>query len=233
LLSQIGGLQKTSFIDYPGKISCVIFLSGCNFECPYCHNPSLVKGRQKATITADAIMDFLYKRRGLLEGVAISGGEPTLSPGLIPLCKRIKRLGYPIKLDTNGSRPRVLASIIREGLVDYIAMDIKTIPGHYSTFIKKGFAGQEIIQSIHLIMESGIDYEFRTTCVRPIINKRIMEEIAGLIKGARLYVLQRFVLKNVLRPEFFHGPEDGFNEEELFQLKTIVEPWVKRCIVRY
>jgi len=231
----LGGIQKNSFIDYPGKISCVIFVSGCNFDCPYCHNPSLVdpfRAEKRVVIKERAIMDFLHKRRDLLEGVVISGGEPTLSNGLIPFCKRIKQMGYPIKLDTNGSRPQVLDLLIREGLVDYIAMDIKTAPELYSVFIKRNFEAREILSGIQLIMASGKDYEFRTTCIRPIVNDRIIEKIARIIKGAHLYALQKFVSRDVLRPEFFRGSVAGYNEKELFRLKSIVEPWVRECIVR-
>ncbi|MBW1769313.1 MAG: anaerobic ribonucleoside-triphosphate reductase activating protein, partial [Deltaproteobacteria bacterium] len=136
-----GGLQKSSLIDYPGKLSCVLFLSGCNFDCPYCHNPGLVKGRfsDHAQFEEKTVYDFLEKRRGFLDGVVVSGGEPTLQKDLVSLCEKLKEMGYPVKLDTNGSRPQVLRSLIDEGLVDYIAMDIKTDLLRYSSFIKNDF----------------------------------------------------------------------------------------------
>ena len=134
-----GGLQKNSLIDYPGKVSCVLFLSGCNFDCPYCHNPDLAKDSSLCPVLLDekAVFDFLQRRKGFLDGVVISGGEPTLQKDLLVLCKKIKELGYLIKLDTNGSRPQVIKRLIDEGLVDYIAMDIKTDPFHYSPLIAK------------------------------------------------------------------------------------------------
>ena len=172
----LGGLQKNSLIDYPGKVSCVLFTSGCNFRCPYCHNPSLVvsveKGK-KEHIEEKAAMDFLHRRRGLLDGVVISGGEPTLHGDLFGLCRKIKQMGYPIKLDTNGSRPEMLTALIGEDLVDYIAMDIKTLPEYYGRYIKKGFDPQPLLSSIRLIMKSEKPYEFRTTCVNPIIDAHI------------------------------------------------------------
>ena len=230
----LGGIQKNSFIDYPGKISCVLFVFGCNFDCPYCHNPSLVKGNpaKDEKIEEDVIFDFLRSRREFLDGVVISGGEPTLRKDLVSFCERVKDMGYPIKLDTNGSRPKVLDILIRDDLVDYIAMDIKTIPEMYGVYIKRGLGPQEILASIRLIMESGKDYEFRTTCVKPIVDDHIIEMIGGLIRGANLFALQSFVSREVLHPEFFQDIGAGYSEEELYNFKSIAEPWVKRCIVR-
>ena len=248
----IGGLQKNSLIDYPGKISCVIFLSGCNFACPYCHNPDLAKGCLVANINENSIYDFLESRREFLDGVVISGGEPTLQKDLIRLCRKTKQMGYPVKIDTNGSRPRVVQTLIDEGLVDYIAMDIKTDPARYFPLIQKNVprsAGENIIESIRIIMESKIDYEFRTTCVKPFIDADVIENISRLISGAKLYALQKLKLplansqgpiargvptrnSGVLQPEFFHGTECGCSNEELMHLKSLAKPWVKRCVVR-
>ncbi|MBW1821111.1 MAG: anaerobic ribonucleoside-triphosphate reductase activating protein, partial [Deltaproteobacteria bacterium] len=151
-----GGLQKNSFIDYPGKISCVLFTSGCNFDCPYCHNPELVNGCAKYSpfSTENGVYDFLYSRKAFLDGVVISGGEPTLQKDLVSICEKVKNMGYPVKLDTNGSRPLVIKQLLDNGLVDYIAMDIKTDPFNYSPLIKKDFKPDSIISSIRIIMES-------------------------------------------------------------------------------
>ena len=132
----IGGWQKNSFIDYPEKISCVLFVSGCNFDCPYCFNPDLVRNNPKNILDLTRIYDFLENRKGLLDGVVISGGEPTLHNELFLLCKNIHQMGYPIKLDTNGSRPQVIKKLIDAGMIDYIAMDIKTDPFNYSPLIQ-------------------------------------------------------------------------------------------------
>jgi pyruvate formate lyase activating enzyme len=230
----LGGFQKTSFIDYPGKISCVIFLTGCNFKCPYCHNPGLATGDQTSPsfLTQNWIYDFLERRKGLLEGVVITGGEPTLQKDLAPFCKKIKSLGYPIKLDTNGSKPRVIKELIDQGIFDYIAMDIKTDPGRYFPAITHKNSRDSILSSIRTIMESGMDYEFRTTCVKPFIDENVIKTISTLIKGASLYVLQRFKKSEILNPEFFEEDSLLYNDDDLEGFKAIASPMVQKCIVR-
>ena len=230
----IGGIQKNSLIDYPGKLSSVLFCSGCNFDCPYCHNPGLVGGHSSCSndLNTGAIYDFLDQRRGFLDGVVVSGGEPTLQPDLLDLCRRIKNLGFPVKLDTNGSRPRVLQGLIREGLLDYVAMDLKTDPVLYRAYIKPDCQPDPIVASVALIMESGIDYEFRTTCVKPIVTPRTIENILELIKGARRYALQRFRNSGVLHPEFFQDGNCEYSRDEMLQLKALAEQTVEECIIR-
>ena len=227
-----GGLQKNSLIDYPEKISCVLFISGCNFDCPYCHNPELAKGTLPVRIQEDDVYNFLEKRKGFLDGVVLSGGEPTLCKDLFSLCERIKQIGYPVKLDTNGSKPRIVQQLIDESLIDYIAMDIKTDPLHYAPLIQKKASPDPILSSIRIIMKSTIPYEFRTTCLKPFVDENIIERIAQLIKGAMLYVLQKFHDTDVLHPEFFQENWYGFDDDELVYLKSIAEPWVKKCVVR-
>ena len=226
-----GGLQKNSLIDYPGKVSCVLFVSGCNFHCPYCHNPQLVKGGMDR-FNEDTVFSYLKKRKGLLDGVVISGGEPTIHKGLPALCNKIKQLGYPVKLDTNGTRPLVISRLIDEGLVDYIAMDIKADPLAYPPSITRDYDPYHILSSIRIIRESGLPYEFRTTCVKPIVSLQAIKEIAGVINGAMLYVLQRFRNTGVLDPDFFSRHDAVYDEEELLYLKSIVETRVKKCMVR-
>ncbi len=227
-----GGIQKNSLIDYPGKISCVLFLSGCNFTCPYCHNPDLVRNTSPVLLEETEVYRFLESRRTFLDGVVVSGGEPTLYPGLKSLLKKIKEIGYPLKLDTNGSNPSVIKNLIDEGLVDYIAMDIKTDPALYFFFAKYGCEPADILSSIKIIMDSGIDYEFRTTCVKPFISRPVIEKISSIIKGAKLYVLQHFQNKNVLDPDFFAAEDCGFSEDALLELKAAAEPFVENCIIR-
>jgi len=212
----------------------VLFTSGCNFDCPYCHNPDLANGCAKYSpfSTENGVYDFLDSRKAFLDGVVISGGEPTLQKDLVSICEKVKNMGYPVKLDTNGSRPRVLKQLIDDGLVDYIAMDIKTDPFHYSPLIKKDCKPDNIISSIRIIMESELAYEFRTTCIKPIVNKQVIESISRRIKGAMLYVLQQFQNTDVLHPEFFQENEEPYDHDELLHFKSIAEPWVKRCIVR-
>lgn len=230
----LGGLQKTSLIDYPGKTSCVLFLSGCNFSCPYCHNPDLARNRSTCpSITEQkTIYDFLEARKGFLDGVVISGGEPTLQDDLFALCARIKKMGYPVKLDTNGSRPKVLQRLIREGLVDYLAMDIKTNPFRYAPLIQNACDPSRVLTSIRLVMESGLPYEFKTTCIKPLVDTGIIESIARLIKGARLWALQECRETQVLHPEFFQNSDRRIDENELLAFQTIGADYVEKCIVR-
>jgi pyruvate formate lyase activating enzyme len=230
----IGGIQKNSLIDYPGKLSSVIFFSGCNFDCPYCHNPDLARSCKPPVggLNCEEIFHFLELRRGFLDGVVISGGEPTLQDELADLCSRIKHMGFRVKLDTNGSRPKVLKHLIEECLVDYVAMDLKTDPRLYATYIAQNWDTDPILSSVGLIMNSGIDYEFRTTCVKPIITRQTIRNIARLIQGAKFYALQRFRSDVVLHPEFFKEENYEYVDEELEQLRTIAEQYVDRCIVR-
>ncbi|MFC1814136.1 anaerobic ribonucleoside-triphosphate reductase activating protein [Thermodesulfobacteriota bacterium] len=229
-----GGFQKNSFIDYPGKISCVIFLAGCNFTCPYCHNPELATGRPSECIDEDEVFDFLERRHNFLDGVVISGGEPTLCKDIFTLCERIKQMGYPIKLDTNGSRPRVIQRLMDEDLIDYIAMDIKTDPLDYAPLIQGNCNSDRILSSIQIIMQSNIPYEFRTTCIKPLVDKDVVERISRLVKDSMLYTLQQFHHNGdrVLQPEFFKDKGLIYDDDELMHLKSIAEPWVQRCIVR-
>jgi pyruvate formate lyase activating enzyme len=230
----IGGLHKNSLIDYPGKISCVIFLSGCNFDCPYCHNPELAKGEALSPgyLNEDLIFDFLRRRKEFLDGVVISGGEPTIQKGLISFCKNIRLMGYPIKLDTNGSRPEVIKKLINEDLVNYIAMDIKTDPSHYTPLIKDDCSTNDIFLSVRIIKESNIDYEFRTTCIKSLVNKSTIENMGYLIKDSKLYALQQFSKTDVLHPEFFKDNANIYQYDELMQLKSMAQRWVGECIVR-
>ena len=231
---QIGGLLKNSMIDYPGKLSCGIFLAGCNFDCPYCHNPDLVSGfsRRGSEFDPDSVLHFIETRKGFLDGVVISGGEPTLQTDLYDLCRQIKEMGYPVKLDTNGSRPQVLKQLIADGLVDYIAMDLKTDPVQYATYIQTNCNVKAILASIEIIMDSAVAYEFRTTCVKPIVTKQIIENICRLIEGARLYALQRFHVSDMLHPEFFKETNYEYTDQELERLKAVAEPHIKQVIIR-
>lgn len=229
----IGGINRCSMIDYPGKISCVVFTVGCNFRCPYCHNPELVKlGEETLVYDEDEFFQFLKKRRGLLEGVVVTGGEPTLHKDLLSFCTTIKQMGYPVKLDTNGSRPVMVKNLIDEGVVDYIAMDIKTDPAAYAPIICDKNIENDILSSIRLVMKSGIPYEFRTTCIPHLVDARVVETVCGKIKGASLYALQGFRPKEVLNPSFFEGHGDACDRFAHEQYQKIAGSYVKSCIVR-
>jgi pyruvate formate lyase activating enzyme len=228
----IGGLQKVSMIDYPGKLSTVIFLNGCNFHCPYCHNPELVAGAAAERITEEDILSYLDARRDFLEGIVISGGEPTLQPDLPDFCRALKSCGYAVKLDTNGSFPEMLQTLIQDRLIDFIAMDVKTDPDCYAPAFCALDPAAAIKASIALIMNSGLPYEFRTTCFRPLVNTRTMERIASSIKGAKAYAIQKFYAKETLDPDAGSTRDHFFDDNELWHLKAIAEPMIEYCFVR-
>lgn len=219
----IGGLQKTSFIDYPGKIAAVIFTRGCNFHCPYCHNPELVDPQEFGELLSLVeIETFLKKRKGLLEAVVVTGGEPTLQSGLDAFLQKIKEMGYLIKLDTNGSRPEVLKRLLAQNLVDYIAMDVKAPLEKYKKVSETKIEPMLIRQSIELIKKGEVKYEFRTTCVKGLLTKEDILAIGKLLAGAEKYVLQPFLATKVLSPKMkdaisFSKEELLFIQEELLE----------------
>lgn len=227
----IGGLQKTSVIDFPGKVSCVLFCAGCNFKCPYCHNPDLISVANPPLMTVDQFFEFLAQRRNFLDGVVVTGGEPTLDDNILTLCRGIKEQGMDVKLDTNGSRPAMLEKLIDAKLVDYIAMDIKTRPANYTQLAGKNFDTDRIRASIRTIKHSGRPYEFRTTCVRPFVDEAIIRKMADLISGAPLYVLQKCRPQRVLSPEFF-ADKTPFSDSELEKFQKIAARKVERCTIR-
>jgi pyruvate formate lyase activating enzyme len=210
---KIGGLQKFSLIDYPGRISAIVFTQGCNFRCPYCHNPELVDPAQFGPILSEEeVISFLDKRRGKLDAVTVTGGEPTLQPDIDRFLEVIKGMGYLTKVDTNGSMPDVLERLIHGHLVDYLAMDVKGPLQKYGQITGTEVQTRKIRKSIALIMNSGIDHEFRTTVVRSQLDNGDLIAIAGLLEKARLYVLQTFVPVKTLCREFLaetsYSPED-------------------------
>ena len=228
----IGGFQRFSLIDYPDKICAIVFTQGCNFRCPYCHNPELVEMKRSENIAfkEDEILSFLDRRRGKLNAVTITGGEPLLQLDLNAFLSAIKRLGYLVKLDTNGSFPLRLERIIQSKFVDYVAMDIKTSLNKYNHVIKRKIDTRKILDSIRLIMNSGLDYEFRTTVVKALFEKDDFYKIGQLIKNARLYVLQKFVPSKTLDDTFLDMK--SCTDEEFDCFKEIMEGFVQRCIVR-
>ncbi len=227
----IGGLQKVSLIDYPGKISAIIFTQGCNFRCPYCHNPQLVDPKlYRPCLFSKDILDFLAHRRGKLDAVTITGGEPTLQEDLIPLIQKIRKMGFAVKLDSNGSRPAVLDRLLKEKLLDFIALDIKAPLDKYSQVVKVQMDTGAIAQSVRLVIQSKIPQEFRTTVVKSMLTQKDILAIAKEIAGAKRYALQRFQPAQTLDPEF--AGEQLFPEEELLKLKKQLEKMFPLVLIR-
>jgi pyruvate formate lyase activating enzyme len=216
---KIGGFQKVSLIDYPGRISAVVFTQGCNFRCPFCHNPELVDPeRFEDLIPQKEILSFLERRRGRLDAVVITGGEPTMQPSLVPFIIQLKAMGFQVKLDTNGALPDRLEEMLDRKLLDYVAMDIKAPLERYGEVTKMKPDQQLIRRSISLIMGSGLDYEFRTTAVKSLLGPADFEQIGRLIPGAKRFVLQKFVPTKTLDRDYLGALSytDG-------ELKAIVE----------
>ena len=228
----IGGVQELTTLDFPGRLAAVVFALGCNFRCGYCHNPQFVQcqGETLTLIPEEVFFKFLEKRKGKLEGVCISGGEPTLQPDILEFARKIKKMGFLVKLDTNGTRPAVLEKMIVEKVVDFFAMDIKTSLLKYQEIIKTGFSVADIEKSKEIIQNSGLPYEFRTTAVKSKHSKEIFEEIGEWLKGAEAYFIQNFRNKKTLAEEY--KKEEGFSEKELAEFKLLMEKYVKNCGIR-
>ena len=199
---RIGGLQKLSLIDYPGQLSAGVFTQGCNFRCPFCHNRHLVLPEfYREQINVTDVLRFLAERREKLQAVVVSGGEPTLQKDLLPFLDEVKRLGYLVKLDTNGSLPVVLERIIQKRLVDFVAMDIKGPPERYHILAGVPVSFNDIQESIRLIIDSGIEHLFRTTVVKPYLTVDDLRQTANTVREGQRYILQEFVpVETVLDP---------------------------------
>ncbi len=228
------GIEETSLDDFPGKVSCVIFTSGCNFLCPYCHNPqTALNDQNQNTLSTDDVFRFLEQRKKFYDGIVISGGEPTLNQELPAICKKIKQMGYCVKLDTNGSRPDMLAKLLKENVLDYVAMDIKDYPSEhlYKKFTKEPDIVNKIAKSIELIMAKAPNYEFRTTCVNPFITRKKIKQICELIYGAEHYILQPFNKKafSILNENFFANITPSISRKEMLKFVEIAKPIVKHC----
>ena len=229
---QIKGFVKTSFVDWDGKIVSTIFLPGCNFRCGFCYNTDLVYNPEKFnTIEFDEIKNYLLENKKFIDGVCIGGGEPTIHKDLPDLIKKIKELGFPVKLDTNGSNPDMIKYLIDNKLVDYVAMDIKAPLETYRDMTGVDIDIEKIKKTIDLIINSGIEYEFRTTVLPDFHKEENIEAMTKSIKGSNKYVLQKFILTDsIIKPEFrkIYSPTD----EYMKKLKQIAEKYVKNVVVR-
>ncbi len=226
---KICGFQKTTLLDYPGHVAATIFLGLCNFRCPFCHNAELLTEDAEEQCTMDEVLDVLKRRASLLEGVCITGGEPTLSPDLEILIRRIRELGLLVKLDTNGYRPDVVKRLCSEGLLDYIAMDIKSSPENYGMVAGAPNINTDTIsESISFVRSCGVPYEFRTTAVKGLHTEEDFEAIGRWLQGAERYFIQNYVESDrVLFPGF-----SGFRREELLAFADIVRPYVEEVCLR-
>lgn len=227
---KIGGFQKVSTVDYPGHLCSTIFLSGCNLRCRFCHNPSLVS-RQEETqdITVEEILAFLKKRAGLLEGVCITGGEPTLNNGLEELVSAIKALGYKVKLDTNGTNPQVVRNLLEEGLLDYIAVDVKAPMERYEEIAGCWVNTEKIKETIEIVLNSNIDYEFRTTFL-PDLDEKDIKKIAESIAGSKRYVVQQYRNNTTLDEEY--SVKKPYDAQYVMNVFENIRPMFEACEVR-
>ena len=219
---RIGGLQKVTLLDYPGKVACTVFLPGCNLRCPFCHNPALVlPDRETDSLSTEELLAFLETRRGKLDGVCVTGGEPTLYEDLPALLRQIRGLGFAVKLDTNGTNPDMLEALAQEGLLDYAAMDIKNSPDRYAETCGGVDLLGPVKRSAALLMAGAVDYEFRTTLVRELHRPEDLDAIAAWLAGAPRYYLQNFVDSGNLIGRGYHG----FTAEQLQGFAERVRPF--------
>lgn len=227
---QILGFQKTTLLDYPGHVAATIFFGGCNFCCPYCHNKELVLSPDEiSNIPEKTVFSVLEKRQGILDGICITGGEPTLQPDLKSFIKKIKALGYLVKLDTNGYQPSVLKELCKEHLIDYVAMDIKHAPNKYNQIAnRKDFSIEPILESVAFLKEGRIPYEFRTTVIREFHKEEDFISIGKWLSGADAYFLQSYKdSERVISPGFHAYPKD-----DLKHFCSILKPDIKKIEIR-
>ena len=236
---QIGGLQKTTLIDYPSRLAATVFICGCNFRCPFCYSRELVlpeEIKKQPKISERDFFDFLKERKGLLEGIVICGGEPCINQDLPEFCKKIKELGYLVKLDTNGSNPQMIKKLIAENLIDYVAMDIKQAQNsklktqNYDKATGVKVDLKKIKKSIEIIKNSGIDYEFRTTVVPGVHTKKDIIQIAKDIVPAKRYFLQSFKPEKTIDPKF--EKIKPYHEKYLSEIQKEISSFFEICQLR-
>ena len=226
---KIAGLQKMTLLDFPGKVACTVFLDGCNFRCPFCHNTPLLDGKAEAFMTEEELFAFLQKRKGILDGVCVTGGEPTLQKDLTEFLGKIKAMGYAVKLDTNGTNPDMLESLINDGLVDYVAMDIKSSRPRYAALCGvPEFDTALVERSVEILLAGKVKYEFRTTVVRELHTADDFVAIGEWIKGARAYFLQPFKDSGDIIEDGF----SSYSEAEISDLLDVVKMYIPNAQIR-
>ena len=226
---QIQGLQKLTLLDYPGRTACTIFLSGCNFRCPFCHNAPLLTADAAAGIGEEELLTFLKKRQGLLDGVVVTGGEPLLRPELPALLEKVKALGYAVKLDTNGTFPERLEQVVRAGLADYVAMDVKNSPMRYAQTVgAMELDLAPIDKSVSFLLRGTVDYEFRTTAVAELHDDASFLSLADWLAGARRYFIQCFEPRETVLQAELHAPSPA----QLHHWAELVRPKISDVSLR-
>jgi pyruvate formate lyase activating enzyme len=229
---KIGSIKKTSLLDYPGKLSAIIGTQGCNMRCPWCHNFYLIPyefTKHSQSIDPSDIFSFLDQRRDFLDGIVVTGGEPTIQPNLPKFCEDVKKMGLAVKIDTNGTHPGMLSRLMNDQLVDYIAMDIKTDLDQYHQLFREKIDLNKILESIDLVMSSGKPYEFRTTCVSPFVSTDNIDRIGNLIKGAKSLFLQ--ACSRTTNTDT-NSNYEIIAENRLVELKQSADSYVHKCEIR-
>ena len=226
----ISGIQKLTLLDFPGKLACTVFTSGCNFRCPFCHNASLVLPGMSDHIDEQEVFSFLKKREGILEGVCITGGEPCLQPDLEAFIRKVRDIGFAVKLDTNGSFPEKLSSLLEKGLLDYVAMDIKTSKERYSEVC--GVQNEKLLEnvqkSVEILKSSSVPHEFRTTTARELQTKEDFEKIGRWLSGEKRYFIQQYEASG----ELVGDEMTPYEKEELTEFAKVMKNFVENVEIR-
>ena len=228
---KLGGLQETSLLDYPGKISAIVWTVGCNFRCPFCYNTNMVN-EQSEILPIDHVLNFLEERKGKLDALSITGGEPLIHKDLGAFIKKVKRKGFLVKVDTNGSLPNHLLALLDDHLIDYVSMDVKAPLEKYELLAGVHVNTDFVMQSVKMIMDKAPDYEFKTTMIPGLLEKKDVTNIASLIKGAKRYYLQQWkmdvpILNDVLRDKI-----TPFSKKDFLEMKQLASPFVESCNIR-
>ena len=224
----VQGYQKLTLLDYPGRTACTIFTGGCNLRCPFCHNAGLVRTPLAGPNLTDEVLAYLQKRKGILDGVCVTGGEPLLQPDLVDFLRKVKEMGYAVKLDTNGMLPQRLTEVLATQLVDYVAMDIKSSPDGYAAATGTDADVSAVTDSLSLLRQSGIPYELRTTAVRGLHTEADFAAIGQWLGDVPAYFIQRFVDSGQLLGEGY----TAFTTEEMEHLLTTVRAYIPSAQLR-
>lgn len=226
----IAGLQNLSLVDFPGCLASTVFVQGCNFHCGYCHNPDLIPPDKSSEFSEEEVLSYITRWKKMITGVCITGGEPTIYNSLFDFARRVKNLGFRVKLDTNGANPRLLEELFRARLLDYVALDIKTSFSRYSLVSSRERIREDVYESICLVMLSTVPYEFRTTCVPGIIDEKDFYSIGEIVKGADKYCLQQFRPKVTFNKNF--QDIKPYQKKDLEKFRDILDGFVKKVEIR-